>query len=118
MKYDVKKLVFSSSATVYGDQPSPLKKDMELKRTIIPYGETKAISEQILTDKAKANDGFAVSLLIYVNPVGTHESGLIVEDPNGKPINLMPFVTKVAKVQLKKLNVFKNNYDTRDGKGV
>lgn len=118
VKYGVGKFVFSSSATVYGDQPSPLKEDMELKKTTNPYGETKAMSERILTDAAKANDGFAVSLLRYFNPVGAHESGLIGEDPNGIPNNLMPFVTKVAKGQLEKLSIFGNDYDTIDGTGV
>ena len=118
IKYGVNKFVFSSSATVYGDQPSPLREDMELKHTTNPYGETKAMSERILLDTAKANDGFAVSLLRYFNPVGAHESGLIGEDPNGIPNNLMPFVTKVAKGQLKKLSIFGSDYDTIDGTGV
>ena len=118
VKYGVGKFVFSSSATVYGDQPSPLKEDMELKKTTNPYGETKAMSERILTDSSIANPSFAVSLLRYFNPVGAHESGLIGEDPNGIPNNLMPFVTKVAKGQLEKLNVFGNDYDTIDGTGV
>jgi UDP-glucose 4-epimerase len=118
VKYCVSKFVFSSSATVYGEQPSPLKEDMELKMTTNPYGETKAMSERILTDIANANDGFSVSLLRYFNPVGAHESGLIGEDPNGIPNNLMPFVTKVAKGQLEKLSVFGNDYDTIDGTGV
>ena len=77
LKYGVGKFVFSSSATVYGDQPSPLKEDMELKKTTNPYGETKAMSEQILTDTSIANPNFSVSLLRYFNPVGAHESGLI-----------------------------------------
>lgn len=118
VKYGVNKFVFSSSATVYGDQPSPLKEDMELKKTTNPYGETKAMSERILTDTANANDRFAVSLLRYFNPVGAHVSGLIGEDPKGIPNNLMPFVTKVAKGQLEKLSVFGNDYDTIDGTGV
>ena len=118
VKYGVGKFVFSSSATVYGDQSSPLKEDMELKKTTNPYGETKAMSERILTDTANANPNFAVSLLRYFNPVGAHESGLIGEDPNGTPNNLMPFVTKVAKGQLEKLNVFGDDYDTIDGTGV
>jgi UDP-glucose 4-epimerase len=118
VKYGVNKFVFSSSATVYGDQPSPLREDMELKKTTNPYGETKAMSERILSDTAHANEGFAVSLLRYFNPVGAHESGLIGEDPNGIPNNLMPFVTKVAKGQLEKLSVFGNDYDTSDGTGV
>ena len=118
VKYGVGKLVFSSSATVYGDQPSPLSADMDLKKTTNPYGETKAMSERILTDTANANSNFAVSLLRYFNPVGAHESGLIGEDPNGIPNNLMPFVSKVAKGELKKLSVFGNDYDTVDGTGV
>lgn len=118
VKYRVEKFVFSSSATVYGDQPSPLKEEMELKKTTNPYGETKAMSERILADTANANPNFAVSLLRYFNPVGAHESGLIGEDPNGIPNNLMPFVTKVAKGQLPKLSVFGSDYDTIDGTGV
>lgn len=118
VKYCVNKFVFSSSATVYGDQPSPLKEDMEFKKTTNPYGETKAMSERILTDTAKVNEGFNVSLLRYFNPVGAHESGLIGEDPNGIPNNLMPFVTRVAKGKLEKLNVFGNDYNTVDGTGV
>lgn len=118
VKYGVDKFVFSSSATVYGDQPSPLKEDMDLKKTTNPYGETKAMSERILTDTAYANDNLSVSLLRYFNPVGAHESGLIGEDPNGIPNNLMPFVTKVAKGHLEKLSVFGDDYDTIDGTGV
>lgn len=118
LKYNVNKFVFSSSATVYGDQLSPLKEDLELKETTNPYGETKAMSERILIDTAKANPKFAVSLLRYFNPVGAHESGLIGEDPNGIPNNLMPFVTKVAKGELEKLSVFGGDYDTIDGTGI
>lgn len=118
IKYGVNKFVFSSSATVYGDQPSPLREDMELRPTTNPYGETKAMSERVLIDTAKANADFAVSLLRYFNPVGAHESGLIGEDPNGIPNNLMPFVTKVAKGVLPKLSIFGNDYDTVDGTGV
>lgn len=118
VKYGVDKFVFSSSATVYGNQPSPLKEDMDIKKTTNPYGETKAMSERILTDMVMANNNFSVSLLRYFNPVGAHESGLIGEDPNGIPNNLMPFVTKVAKGQLEKLSVFGNDYNTTDGTGV
>jgi UDP-glucose 4-epimerase len=118
VKYSVNKFVFSSSATVYGDQPSPLKEDMALKKTTNPYGETKAMSERILTDVAKANPNFSVSLLRYFNPVGAHESGLIGEAPNGIPNNLMPYITKVAKGLLPKLNIFGNDYPTVDGTGV
>ncbi|HCX02907.1 MAG TPA: UDP-glucose 4-epimerase GalE, partial [Clostridiales bacterium] len=112
------KFVFSSSATVYGDQESPFKEDMELMETTNPYGETKAMSERILKDTAKANEDFGVSLLRYFNPVGAHESGLIGEDPNGIPNNLMPFITKVGKGELDKLYIFGNDYDTVDGTGV
>lgn len=118
VKYGVEKFVFSSSATVYGDQPSPLREDMELKKTTNPYGETKAMSERILNDTASANPDFAVSLLRYFNPVGAHESGLIGEAPNGIPNNLMPYITKVAKGLLPKLNIFGNDYPTVDGTGV
>jgi UDP-glucose 4-epimerase len=118
LRYGVNRFVFSSSATVYGDQPSPLREDMELGVRTNPYGETKAISERILMDISLVNPGFSVSLLRYFNPVGAHESGMIGEDPNGIPNNLMPFVAKVAKGQLEKLHVFGNDYDTIDGTGV
>ena len=118
LKHGVSKFVFSSSATVYGDQESPFKEDMELMETTNPYGETKAMSERILKDTAKANEDFGVSLLRYFNPVGAHESGLIGEDPNGIPSNLMPFITKVGKGELDKLYIFGNDYDTVDGTGV
>lgn len=118
LKYSVHRFVFSSSATVYGDQTSPLKEDFELKTTTNPYGETKAMSERILKDIAFANKDFAVTLLRYFNPVGAHSSGLIGEDPNGIPNNLMPFITKVAKGQLPVLSVFGDDYDTIDGTGV
>lgn len=118
IKYGVQKFVFSSSATVYGDQPSPLREDMKLRKTTNPYGETKAMSERILTDTVNTNKDFAVSLLRYFNPVGAHESGLLGEDPNGIPNNLMPFVSKVAKGQLKKLSIFGDDYETVDGTGV
>jgi UDP-glucose 4-epimerase len=118
VKYGVGKFIFSSSATVYGDQQSPLKEDMELKKTTNPYGETKAMSERILMDTSYANVGFAVSILRYFNPVGAHESGLIGEDPKNMPNNLMPFLTKVAKGQIEKLNIFGDDYDTIDGTGV
>lgn len=118
LKYAVNKFVFSSSATVYGEQPSPLNENMPLMKTTNPYGETKVISERILIDTAKINPDFAVSLLRYFNPVGAHTSGLIGEDPNGTPNNLMPFVTRVATGKLKKLKIFGNDYDTVDGTGV
>ncbi|SHK14193.1 UDP-glucose 4-epimerase [Hathewaya proteolytica DSM 3090] len=117
-KYNVNKFVFSSSATVYGDNQVPFVETMDLLPTTNPYGETKAMSERILTDIAKANPGFSVALLRYFNPVGAHESGLIGEAPNGIPNNLMPYITKVAKGELEKLRVFGNDYPTVDGTGV
>lgn len=118
LEYGVGKFVFSSSATVYGDQPSPLREDMKLGNTTNPYGETKAISERILVDAAKANPQFSVVLLRYFNPIGAHDSGLIGEDPNGLPNNLMPYITKVAKGVLPKLSIFGDDYETDDGTGV
>jgi UDP-glucose 4-epimerase len=117
-KYGVGKFVFSSSATVYGENEVPFIETMELLPTTNPYGETKAMSERILVDLAKANIWFSVSLLRYFNPVGAHESGLIGEDPNGIPNNLMPYVTQVAKGKLEKLRVLGNDYPTIDGTGV
>ena len=118
IKYNVNKFVFSSSATVYGENKVPFVETMDLLPTTNPYGETKAMSERILTDVAKANPNFAVSLLRYFNPVGAHESGLIGEAPNGIPNNLMPYITQVAKGKLKQLRVFGNDYPTVDGTGV
>lgn len=118
IKYNVNKFIFSSSATVYGDQESPLHEGMELGITTNPYGETKAMSERILSDTANANPEFEVTLLRYFNPVGAHESGLIGEDPNGIPNNLLPFVSKVAKGTLKELSIFGDDYNTPDGTGV
>jgi UDP-glucose 4-epimerase len=118
LKYNVRRFVFSSSATVYGDNEVPFTETLSLLPTTNPYGETKAMSERILTDIAKANSSFSVSLLRYFNPVGAHESGLIGEAPIGIPNNLMPYVTQVAKGNLKKLQVFGNDYPTIDGTGV
>jgi len=118
LKYGVNKFVFSSSATVYGDNKSPFHEEMKLLPTTNPYGETKSMSERILTDISKVNPEFAISLLRYFNPIGAHESGLLGEDPNGIPNNLMPFITKVAKGELKKLSIFGNDYETIDGTGV
>ncbi|MGM0777911.1 MAG: UDP-glucose 4-epimerase GalE [Bacillota bacterium] len=117
-KYGVNRFVFSSSATVYGDNKVPFVETMELLPTTNPYGETKAMSERILTDIANANPAFSVSILRYFNPVGAHESGLIGEAPSGIPNNLMPYVTQVAKGKLEKLRVFGNEYPTVDGTGV
>lgn len=118
LKYGVQRFVFSSSATVYGDNKVPFVETMDLLPTTNPYGETKAMSERILTDIVKANASFSVALLRYFNPVGAHKSGLIGEAPNGIPNNLMPYVTQVAKGKLEKLRVFGNDYPTPDGTGV
>lgn len=117
-KYNVNKFVFSSSATVYGNNIVPFKESMDLLPTTNPYGETKAMNERILSDIAKANPSFCVTLLRYFNPIGAHESGLIGELPNGIPNNLMPYITQVAKGKLERLKVFGNDYDTIDGTGV
>lgn len=114
----VKNFVFSSSATVYGDNKAPFVETMPLMPATNPYGETKVISEKIISDTAAANPGFSVALLRYFNPIGAHESGLIGEAPNGIPNNLMPYITKVAKGELKELRVFGDDYDTVDGTGV
>jgi len=118
IRYGVGKFVFSSSATVYGDQEVPLAESMPLRGTTNPYGETKAMSERILTDTARAHPKLAVSLLRYFNPVGAHESGLIGESPRGIPNNLMPYITQVAKGKLAKLYVYGDDYPTVDGTGV
>ena len=118
MKYGVKKFVFSSSATVYGDSKAPSVETMDLMPTTNPYGETKVMSERILRDTAIADKEFEVSLLRYFNPVGAHESGIIGEAPSGIPNNLMPYITQVAKGKLDKLKVFGKDYPTPDGTGV
>ncbi len=117
-KYNVNKFVFSSSATVYGNNTVPFVETMDLLPTTNPYGETKVMNERILADTAKANPEFSVTLLRYFNPIGAHESGLIGEVPSGIPNNLMPYITQVAKGKLDKLKVFGNDYDTVDGTGV
>lgn len=118
LKYGVTRFVFSSSATVYGENKVPFVETMNLLPTTNPYGETKAMSERILTDVSKANPRFAVSLLRYFNPVGAHESGQIGEDPSGIPNNLMPIVTRVAKGKLEKLQIYGDDYPTPDGTGI
>jgi UDP-glucose 4-epimerase len=117
-KYNVRRFVFSSSATVYGENQVPFIETMNLLPTTNPYGESKAISERILGDISKANPALSVALLRYFNPVGAHESGLIGEAPNGIPNNLMPYVTKVAKGKLEELRIYGNDYSTIDGTGV
>lgn len=117
-KYDVKKLVFSSSATVYGSPKKvPITEDMPLSTTN-PYGTTKLMIEQILQDVCVADKEFKTVILRYFNPIGAHESGIIGEDPNGIPNNLMPYICKVASGKLKELSVFGCDYDTHDGTGV
>jgi UDP-glucose 4-epimerase len=118
LKYGVERFVFSSSATVYGENAVPFIETMELLPTTNPYGETKAMSERILTDITVANPEFSVAILRYFNPVGAHDSGLIGEAPNGVPNNLMPYITQVAKGKLDKLRIFGNDYQTIDGTGV
>lgn len=118
LKYNVPRFVFSSSATVYGENDAPFVETMDVLRTSNPYGETKAICERILTDMAHANPSFSVSLLRYFNPVGAHPSGLIGEDPIGIPNNLMPYLTQVAKGQREYLRIFGNDYPTIDGTGI
>ncbi len=118
-EFNCKKIVFSSSATVYGDPKElPLKEQMELGRTTNPYGTTKAFIERILSDLSISDKEWKVILLRYFNPVGAHESGLIGENPNGTPNNLMPYIMKVAIGELDHLNIFGDDYDTKDGTGV
>lgn len=117
-KYNVKKLVFSSSATVYGDPSKiPITEDSPIRPTN-PYGQTKAMIEQILTDLAASDPSWSITLLRYFNPVGAHKSGLIGEDPNGTPNNLVPYISQVAIGKLKALSIYGNDYDTVDGTGV
>ncbi len=118
LKFKVKKFIFSSSATVYGNQTSPLKEDMKLGKTSNPYGETKAMSERILIDVANKNKDLKITILRYFNPVGAHKSGLIGENPKGIPNNLMPYILKVANKEIKKLKIFGNDYDTKDGTAI
>ena len=118
-KYNVKKLVFSSSATVYGDPGIPkYVEEMGRGETTNPYGTTKAMIEKILEDLYASDNSWDISILRYFNPVGAHESGLIGEEPNGIPNNLMPYVMKVAAGKLEILSVFGNDYPTQDGTGI
>ncbi|GLU30477.1 UDP-glucose 4-epimerase GalE [Trinickia caryophylli] len=115
---NVKRFVFSSSATVYGvPERSPIDESFPLSATN-PYGQSKLIAEQILRDVERADDSWRIAVLRYFNPVGAHESGLIGEDPAGIPNNLMPYVAQVAVGKLEKLRVFGGDYDTPDGTGV
>ncbi len=118
VKYGVQRFVFSSSATVYGENEVPFVETMALPPRTNPYGETKAMSEKILTDTARRHPEMSVALLRYFNPVGAHESGLIGEAPQGIPNNLMPYITQVTKGILPELRVFGGDYPTPDGTGV
>ena len=118
-KYGCKKFIFSSSATVYGEpERIPLTEDCKTGGTTNPYGTTKLFIEQILKDIYVSDNTWDICILRYFNPVGAHESGLIGEEPQGIPNNLMPYIVRVASGQLKKLSVFGNDYDTPDGTGV
>lgn len=118
-EYNVKNLVFSSSATVYGTpEELPLKESSKVGGTTNPYGTTKLFIERILQDVYNADNSFNIALLRYFNPIGAHPSGLIGEDPNGIPNNLVPYVTQVAIGKRPYLNVTGNDYDTPDGTGV
>ena len=118
LEYNVPKFIFSSSATVYGDGVVPYRESSPLLPSTNPYGETKVMSERILSDTAKVNPGLSVTLLRYFNPIGAHKSGLLGEIPVGTPNNLMPYITQVAKGKLEKLRVFGSDYNTIDGTGV
>ena len=118
-KNGCKKIVFSSSATVYGmNNVSPLTEDMTVGGVTNPYGRTKFMIECILQDLYASDNSWSICLLRYFNPIGAHKSGTMGEDPNGIPNNLMPYITQVAIGKLDHLNVFGNDYDTPDGTGV
>lgn len=117
-KYNVKNIVFSSSATVYGDiTKSPIAEDSPIQAAN-PYGRTKAMAEDIFRDLASSEDSFRIALLRYFNPIGAHKSGLIGEDPTGVPNNLLPYVTQVASGRRSELKIFGNDYPTTDGTGL
>lgn len=117
-KYNCKKIVFSSSATVYGAPKTvPIKEDFPLSTTN-PYGATKLMIEQILQDLYISDNSFGVSILRYFNPIGAHKSGLIGEEPSGIPNNLMPYIVRVASGKLEVLSIFGDDYETKDGTGV
>ena len=118
-KYNCKNIVFSSSATVYGTPKEvPITEECETGGTTNPYGTSKLFVEQILKDLYKSDNTWNIVILRYFNPIGAHESGLIGEEPNGIPANLMPYISKVANGKLECLSVFGNDYDTKDGTGV
>ncbi|MCR4762449.1 MAG: UDP-glucose 4-epimerase GalE [Lachnospiraceae bacterium] len=118
-RHGLKNIIFSSSSTVYGDPDAvPVTEESPKKPCTNPYGWTKSMLEQILSDIQSADPEWNVVLLRYFNPIGAHKSGTIGENPNGIPNNLMPYITQVAVGKLKELNVFGNDYDTKDGTGV
>ena len=118
-RHNCHNIIFSSSATVYGDPASvPIREDFPVGGTTNPYGTTKVFTERILTDCCHADPELNVALLRYFNPIGAHPSGLIGEDPNGIPNNLVPYISKVAVGKLEKVHVFGNDYPTPDGTGV
>lgn len=118
-EFDCKNIIFSSSATVYGSENKPpLKEDLPTGQATNPYGYTKVFGEQILRDMVVADSSWSVVLLRYFNPIGAHESGMIGENPNGIPNNLMPYITQVAIGKLDHLSVYGDDYDTPDGTGV
>lgn len=117
-KAGVKRLVFSSSATVYGDSPIPYREDMHTGHCTNPYGRTKYMIEEMLKDLYASDNEWSIALLRYFNPIGAHESGLIGEDPNGIPNNLLPYISQVAIGKLECLSVYGDDYDTNDGTGV
>ena len=118
-KYNVKKFIFSSSATVYGEpEQIPITEECKTGGTTNPYGTTKLFIEQILQDLYKSDNSWDNAILRYFNPVGAHESGLIGEEPQGIPNNLMPYIVRVASGELEQLSVFGNDYNTPDGTGV
>ena len=118
-KYNVKKFIFSSSATVYGEpEKMPITEECKTGGTTNPYGTTKLFIEQILKDIYTSDNTWDICILRYFNPIGAHESGLLGEDPQGIPNNLMPYIVRVASGELKELSVFGNDYKTHDGTGV
>ncbi|MGN1299278.1 MAG: UDP-glucose 4-epimerase GalE [Candidatus Scatovivens sp.] len=118
-KFNVKKFIFSSSATVYGNpEQIPITEECKIGGTTNPYGTTKLYIEKILQDLYKSDNSWSIGILRYFNPIGAHKTGLLGEEPNGIPNNLMPYIIKVASGELPYLNVFGNDYDTPDGTGV
>ena len=118
-KFNVKNFIFSSSATVYGDpEKVPITEECKIGGTTNPYGTSKLMIEQILQDLYKSDNTWNICILRYFNPIGAHKSGLLGENPNGIPNNLMPYITKVANGELEILSVYGNDYNTKDGTGV